>query len=258
MAEQLERRRVIVTGAARGIGAAVVRGFIARGARVVAMDVRDELGQSLAQSLGAECAYLHCDVSCKAEVDAAFDAAVARLQGLDALLNVAGIDRPGAAAEDIAEADWTLVLATNATGTFLTNQAACRIMQRGGGGAIVNFGSVAGVRGLPDRAAYSAAKGAVHAWTRAVAQAWGRYDITVNTIAPIMATEVATKFLDRLDAGSRAAYEATLAERIPLGGRMGEPLRDLVPLLAFLAGPGARYMTGQTFAVDGGMMMVGS
>ncbi|MET0984659.1 MAG: SDR family NAD(P)-dependent oxidoreductase [Steroidobacteraceae bacterium] len=256
----LGNRRVIVTGAARGIGAELVRGLVAQRARVVAMDVRDDAGRALVASFSdAHCTYLHCDVSQKREVEASFETAVKELSGLDVLVNAAGRDRPGPAPEDIPEEDWDYLFAIDAKGTFLTNQVACRTMKaQGTGGAIINFGSIAGVRGMHERAAYSAAKGAVHAWTRAAAQAWGRYGITVNAIAPIMATEVAQKFIDSLDAPARAAMEAEAKARIPMGGRMGDPATDLVPFLLFLASPAASYITGQTLAVDGGMMMLGS
>ncbi|MDB5575566.1 MAG: oxidoreductase [Bradyrhizobium sp.] len=250
-------RRAIVTGAARGIGAEVARGLAGAGARVVALDLRDDLGKALAQRSGGTIRYARCDVANKAQVDAAFADALGWLGGLDLLVHVAGLDKPGFAAEEISEDVWDLVMDVNAKGTFLTNQAACRAM-RDGGGAIVNFGSFAGIRGIAERAAYSAAKGAVLAWTRAVAQAWGRYDITVNAIAPTMRTEVADKYLDRLDPEQRRQVDAERARITPMGGRLGEVERDLMPLILLLAGDGGRYITGQTFSVDGGRTMLGA
>lgn len=247
--------RAIVTGAARGIGGAVARGLMAQGARVACLDVREELGAALAAE--GDGRFIRCDVSDKTAVEAAFDAAIGWLGGLDLLVHAAGLDKPGFAPEDIPEAAWDLVMDVNAKGTFLTNQAAARAMKAGTGGAIVNFGSLAGIRGMAERAAYSAAKGAVAAWTRAAAQAWGRHGITVNAIAPTMRTEVAEKYLASLDPDIRAAVDAE-RERLTPMGRLGDADTDLLPLVLLLAGPGGRYITGQTLSVDGGRTMLGA
>jgi NAD(P)-dependent dehydrogenase (short-subunit alcohol dehydrogenase family) len=247
--------KAIVTGAARGIGGAVARGLMASGAQVACFDVRDELGERVAGSGRGR--HFHCDVSDKTMVDSAFDAALQWLGGLDLLVHAAGLDKPGFAPEEIPEEIWDLVLDINAKGTFLTNQAAARAMMANGGGAIINFGSLAGIRGLEERAAYSAAKGAVAAWSRAAAKAWGPHNITVNVIAPTMHTEVAEKYLAGLPPGERANVDAE-RERITPMGRLGEVEQDLLPLIELLAGPGGRYITGQTLSVDGGRTMLGS
>jgi len=167
------------------------------------------------------------------------------------------MDKPGYTPEDLPEEVFDLVLSVNAKGTYLTNQAAFRLMKEKGG-AIVNMGSLAGIRGMPDRPAYSAAKGAVLAWTRAVATAWGPYDVTVNAIAPTMGTDVAERYLAQLDPEERRQLEEDRKRLSPLGGRLGKVEQDLLPLVRLLAGAGGRYMTGQTFAVDGGRTMLGS
>ncbi|HTU13102.1 MAG TPA: SDR family oxidoreductase [Allosphingosinicella sp.] len=247
--------RAIVTGAARGIGAVVAKGLMREGWRVACLDLRDELGQAVAGE--GEGRFIHCDIADKAAVDASFAAAVAWLGGLDLLVAAAGLDKPGHAPEDITEAAWDLVMGINAKGTFLTNQAAFRAMQAGGGGAIVNFGSLAGLRGTAERAAYSAAKAAVAGWSRAAAQAWGPSNVTVNVIAPTMHTEVAEKYLDGLGPEARAAFEAERTRITPMG-RLGDVAADLLPLVLLLAGPGGRYITGQTLSVDGGRTMLGA
>jgi len=249
--------RVVITGAARGIGADLARGLAAAGARVVCLDKREDRGREIAESIGAAARFLQCDVSDPASVAAAFAGAAAWLGGLGALVASAGLDKPGHAAEDIPPEIWDLVLAVNARGTFLTNQAAFRLM-KGQGGAIVNLGSFGGIRGMPDRAAYAAAKGAVFAWTRSVAQAWGPHDVTVNAIAPVMRTEAADRFIATLSEAERNAHEARVREITPMGGRLGDPTQDLLPLVQLLIGPGGRYITGQAFAVDGGRTMLGS
>jgi NAD(P)-dependent dehydrogenase (short-subunit alcohol dehydrogenase family) len=225
----------------------------------MALDVRAELGEALAAELGVNhCRFASCDVSSRATVEAAFAAAVEWLGGLDILINAAGIDKPGFAPEDVPDEAYDLVMNIDVRGTFLTNQAACHAMKAGGAsGAIINFGSAAGVRGFPDRPVYSAAKAAVQGWTRSVAQAWGKHDITVNAIAPIAATEVAQRYLDRFGPEARRAMEEERGRITPMGNRMGEVEQDLLPLILLLAGPGGRYITGQTLAVDGGRVMMG-
>jgi NAD(P)-dependent dehydrogenase (short-subunit alcohol dehydrogenase family) len=255
----LAGRRAIVTGAARGIGAVVAKGLVEAGARVFCLDVRKDAGEVLIARLGDDSArFRACDVADRDQVEAGFTAALDWMGGLDVLVSAAGLDKPGFAPEDVPESAFDLVMAVDVKGTFLTNQAACRAMKGAGGGAIINFGSMAGVRGMGDRPVYSAAKAAVQGWTRAVAAAWGPHDITVNAIAPTMATEVALKYLDRLSAEERAAADAARRRTTPLGGRLGDVERDLLPLILLLAGPGGRYITGQTLAVDGGRTMLGS
>jgi len=258
MSGELAGYRTIVTGGARGIGAVVARGFVEAGARVLILDKRDDLGGALVASLPADTArYRHCDVTDSAQIAAAFEEAACWMGGLDALVHSAGMDKPGYTPEDLPEEVFDLVLSVNAKGTYLTNQAAFRLMKEQGG-AIINMGSLAGIRGMPDRPAYSAAKGAVLAWTRAVAIAWGPYDVTVNAIAPTMGTDVAEHYLAQLDPEERRKLEEDRKRVSPLGGRLGEVEQDLLPLVRLLAGPGGRYMTGQTFAVDGGRTMLGS
>lgn len=246
--------RAIVTGAARGIGAVVAKGLMREGWRVACLDLREELGEAVA--LSGDGLFIRCDIADKAAVDAAFAQACAWLDGLDLLVAAAGLDKPGFAPENIPEAAWDLVMGINAKGTFLTNQAAFRAMQSNGG-AIINFGSLAGLRGTPERAAYSAAKAAIAGWSRAAAQAWGPCNVTVNVIAPTMHTEVAEKYLESLGPEARAAFEAERARVTPMG-RLGDVETDLLPLVLLLAGPGGRYISGQTLSVDGGRTMLGA
>lgn len=181
---EITGRRVIVTGGAGGIGAAVVRGYCAAGARVVSMDLQDEYGQQVAAEASdggpGGVTYLRTDVSDPSSVDRQFAAAVAILGGLDVLAHTAGVHR-AAPAEEIEDDDWTRILAVNAGGTMLTNRAAFEPMRAAGGGSIINFGSNAGLAGVAGAAAYSASKGAVHSWTRTVAREWGRHTTSVST-----------------------------------------------------------------------------
>lgn len=251
-------KRVILTGSASGIGASALKALVAAGAHVVGMDVADVAGAAVVSAVTAldgpgRAHYLHCDVSQRESVQAAFTDAVAWLGGLDALINVAGIERK-APAEDIAQVDWDLMFDVNARGTLNTNQAAF-VHLRDKGGRIVNFASAAGVMGVPGLAHYSAAKAAVLGWTRTAAKEWGRHGITVNAVAPGMWTPMYKHFRSRLDATQLAAHDAMMAGQIPLGGRLGDPDRDMAPVLVFLVSDGARFITGQTLAVDGGLMI---
>jgi NAD(P)-dependent dehydrogenase (short-subunit alcohol dehydrogenase family) len=251
----LEDRRIIVTGGASGIGAATVRAYAREGARVASLDVSDEAGRRVAAEAGPAVAYHHCDVSRRAEVLDVFARATAALGGLDVLAHVAGLER-GTPAEAIADDEWDLVFEVNVKGTLYTNQAAFPHMKECGG-RIINFGSGAAIRGQRGSAHYSAAKAAVMAWTRTVAQEWARYGITVNSVVPAIWTPMYDAHRARMSDEERAVHDLTMQHVVPLGGRLGDPDRDLAPVMVFLAGDAARFITGQAIAVDGGMIMLG-
>jgi NAD(P)-dependent dehydrogenase (short-subunit alcohol dehydrogenase family) len=234
------------------MGEAMVKDFARHGAKVVSLDITDDAGLRIAAEVGAS--YIHCDVSEEASVGLAFDQAIRQLGGLDVLVHAAGI-APGAPAEAITLSGWEKVFAVNARGTFLTNQAAfAHLKDRGG--RIINFASAAGITGLPNKAHYAATKGAVIAWTRTVAKEWGQYGITVNCIAPAIETPMYLKTRSLMSAEALAALDARLTADMPIDGKLGDPDRDLAPVLRFLAGPGSRFITGQIFSVDGGLTMV--
>jgi NAD(P)-dependent dehydrogenase (short-subunit alcohol dehydrogenase family) len=249
---EIDGLRIVVTGGASGMGEALVRDFARHQAKVVSMDIADEAGQAIAAAAGA--AFVHCDVSDEASVGSAFEQSARQLGGLDVLVHAAGI-APGATADQITLAGWEKVFAVNARGTFLTNQAAFEHL-KGHGGRIINFASAAGITGLPGKAHYAATKGAVIAWTRTVAKEWGQYGITVNCIAPAIDTPMYQKTRSLMSAEALAALDAKLAADMAIGGKLGDPDRDLAPVLRFLAGPGSRFITGQIFSVDGGLTMV--
>jgi NAD(P)-dependent dehydrogenase (short-subunit alcohol dehydrogenase family) len=175
---------------------------------------------------------------------------------LDVLIQAAGTVR-SSAAEVVFEDEIDLLFGANLKSTIFTNQAAFRLM-KAHGGRIINFGSASGILGNPRTPIYAAARGAVHSWTRSVAKGWGQYQITVNTIAPAMQTSlVAAGQADWTEEMKKAAA-AALAQRVPIDGKLGDPARDLVPTLLFLASSGARFITGQIIPVDGGLCMVGA
>jgi NAD(P)-dependent dehydrogenase (short-subunit alcohol dehydrogenase family) len=250
--------RVIITGGASGMGAALVRAFSRSGAHVVSMDIAAEAGAGIVAeanaSGGTPARFIPCDVTADASVSAAFAEAMTALGGLDTVIHAAGI-APGRPAEAITLDEWETVFAVNARGTFLVNQAAF-VHLRDKGGRIINFASSAGVKGQPNKAHYSATKGAVVAWTRTVAQEWGKYGITVNALAPAISTPMYAKTRSRMSPEVLAAHDARIAEDMPIDGRLGDPDRDLVPVVAFLSTEGARFITGQVIPVDGGLLMV--
>ncbi len=251
--------RIAVTGTAQGIGASTLRAYVAAGAEVAALDVN--AGDGAAAAAAADAAgsgtawFLRCDVSSRSSVEEAFGAVADKFAGhLDVLAHVAGIER-SAAAEDMTDAEWDAVFDVNVKGTLYTNQAAFRLM-RAHGGAIINFTSGAALKPYPHGAHYSASKAAVAAWTRTVANEWGRYGIRVNSVAPAIRTPMADAFLTRKSPAEVEAIRARHRQQIALGGQLGDPDTDLAPVMVFLAGPGSRFITGQIIAVNGGMEAV--
>jgi NAD(P)-dependent dehydrogenase (short-subunit alcohol dehydrogenase family) len=170
------------------------------------------------------------------------------------VFNIAGGARP-TAAELVTDEEWDWLFAINAKGTFITNQAAFPYL-KDKGGRIINFGSNAGAAGVIGLAHYGATKGAVMAWTRTLAKEWGKYGICVNAVAPGMWTPMYEGSRATFDAEGLAAHDRHMANIIPLGGKLGNPDQDLAPFMVFLAGDGARFITGQTLSVDGGLLMV--
>jgi NAD(P)-dependent dehydrogenase (short-subunit alcohol dehydrogenase family) len=244
-------RRVLVTGGATGIGAAAVQVLSAAGAQVAATY---HSTPPPADSPAAP--WLHCDVRDAAAVTETVRRAVEALGGLDVLVHAAGIWQAGIPGR-VEPDDLNFVLDTNLNSTVYTNQAAHTAMQERGG-QIINLGSAEGVMGSPISAGYAAAKAGVHAWTRSAAKAWASSNVTVNAIAPAMNTPGAQRLRDFLGPDAAPFLDQQLQASIPIGGRLGDPARDLGPMLVFLAGGGAHFITGQLLAVDGGLIMLGA
>jgi NAD(P)-dependent dehydrogenase (short-subunit alcohol dehydrogenase family) len=245
-------RRILVTGGATGIGAAAVEVLTAAGAQVAATYHQTPPPEDLAAE------WLQCDVREAEAVAAMVGAAAQRLGGLDVLVNAAGLWQAGVPGY-IGADDISFLLDTNIKATILTNQAAHAVMkdQEPKGGRIINFGSSEAVMGSPISAVYAATKGAVQAWTRSAAKAWAADHITVNALAPAVQTAGADRLREFLGADAAAMIDQQMQMMIPLGGTLGDPARDVGPMLVFLAGPGSGFITGQLLAVDGGLMMVG-
>jgi NAD(P)-dependent dehydrogenase (short-subunit alcohol dehydrogenase family) len=217
---------------------------------VALWDVDDDAGGRTAQALQAEgrqALYLHCDVSRKAEVDAALAATLARFGRVHALVCNAGIFRAGDFLQ-VSEADWDAVIGVNLKGAFLVGQAVARHMAAQGGGAIVHMSSVNGTMAIPGIASYNASKGGIDQLTRAMALALVDHGIRVNAVAPgTIATELARAAVLTSDEA-----RARILGRTPMR-RLGEP-EEVAEVVAFLLSEAASYMTGEIVFVDGGRM----
>lgn len=250
-------KRIIVTGGASGMGAALVRGYAREGAHVVSVDINPE-GESIAQqarsSAAGRVSFLRCDVGDEGDVGACVASAVETLGGLDVLVHAAGIC-PTTNAEDTSLELFERVMRINMTSTFLLNKAVFPHL-KDKGGKIINFASGMGVLGAASKAHYAASKGAVLAWTRSVAASWGKYGITVNAIAPAIWTPMYEETRATMTSAQLAEHDADQRKKRHIGGKLGDPERDFLPLMIFLASDGANYLTGQLYKIDGGGLML--
>jgi 3alpha(or 20beta)-hydroxysteroid dehydrogenase len=242
----------LVTGAARGTGAATARLFAAEGARVLVADLLDDLGASVAAELGESAAHVHLDVGSEDDWARATALAEARFGRLDVLVNNAGVLHI-AALDETALADFERVVRVNQTGTFLGMRAAVAPMRRAGGGAIVNVSSIDGLQGQNGLVAYAASKWAVRGMTRVAAIELGRFGIRVNAVCPEAGgPEMIRPFMpDGVDVELVAAGGQPLLA--PQRGRsIAERVGDVARLICFLASDEAASCTGGDFVVDGG------
>jgi 3-oxoacyl-[acyl-carrier protein] reductase len=247
VADLLAGQVAIVTGASRGIGRAIALQLAQVGARVVvnyasSSGAADELVSQIA-STGGEAISVKADVSQSDEIDALFSTVMDKWGRVDILVNNAGITRDALLLRMKLE-DWQATIDTNLTGVFLCTRVASKIMLKQKSGRIINIASVAGQIGNPGQANYSAAKAGVIGFTKTVAKELASRGITVNAVAPGF---IATDMTNDLKVEG-------ILQFIPLG-RYGQP-EDIAGMVKFLAAdPAAAYITGQTFNVDGGMVM---
>jgi 3alpha(or 20beta)-hydroxysteroid dehydrogenase len=234
---------VIITGAARGQGAREAELFASVGARVVATDVRDELGQKLAASLGERGAYLHHDVTNAEDWQRVIAFAQQSYGRVDVLVNNAGIYSPGSIEDTSYDSLMTTIL-VNQVGVFLGIQSVIAAMRAAGGGAIVNISSGAGLEGVAGIAAYSATKWAVRGLTKCAAKELADHGIRVNSVHPGL---IDTPMLDHNSAQMMDTYRTM----IPLKS-IGST-DDVANAVLFLASPAAKYITGAELAIDGGV-----
>lgn len=253
---RLDGRITLVTGAARGIGRAVVERFHAEGARVIVTDINDVDGQRVARALGDRAEYLHLDVSREDEWEAVAAHVADAYGSLDVLVNNAAItgllERGPHDPEHFHLASWRHVHAVNLDGVALGCKCAIRLMKRLGG-SIVNISSRSGMVGIPGASAYASSKAAVRNHTKSVALycAERGYGIRCNSVHP---GAILTPMWDVLlgEGPARDAAIAALAREVPLG-RMGRP-EDVAHAVLYLASDEASYVTGIELHVDGGIL----
>jgi NAD(P)-dependent dehydrogenase (short-subunit alcohol dehydrogenase family) len=241
----LQGKRILITGAARGLGRAFAEGALAAGARVALADILEDEGRATAQALGAT--FVPLDLAAPASVQACAAAAAAALGGLDGLVNNGAITNTGGrTAEELDIATWDRVMDVNVRGTWLMTLAALPHLRRSAGGRVVNIASDTALWGAPRLLAYVASKGAVIAMTRSLARELGDDAITVNAVAPGLTLVEATQYVP--EARHRHYVEGRALQR-------PQQPEDVCGTVLFLLSEAAGFVTGQLIPVNGGFVM---
>ena len=236
----------LITGASRGIGAAIADELAALGATVIGTATSDAGAQAIGERLAGQGGHgRRLDINEPGSIEGLIEAVSAEIGSISILVNNAGITRDNLLMR-MKDEDWQAVLDTNLTSVYRSSKAVMRGMMKARKGRIINIASVIGVTGNAGQANYAAAKAGIIAFSKSLAKEVGSRGITVNVVAPGF---IATDMTAHLPETTKQAMLAQIAL-----GRLGEPA-DIARAVAFLAGPSAAYMTGETLHVNGGMYM---
>ena len=245
----LHNKKAAITGAGSGIGLAIAQVFAQQGAEVYIMDVNEATAQAAVQSIidqGGKASAYACDISNQTQMKAIFQ----EIGALDILVNNAGIAHIGNA-ENTSEADFDRVMNVNVKGVYNCLHAAIPLMKAKGGGVILNMASIAATIGIPDRLAYSTAKGAVLSMTLATAKDYLKHNIRCNCISPARVhTPFVDGFLSKNYPGQEAEMYDKLSKTQPIG-RMAKP-SEVAYLALYLCSEEAGFITGCDYPLDGG------
>nr|WP_042186206.1 glucose 1-dehydrogenase [Kibdelosporangium sp. MJ126-NF4]CEL17144.1 3-oxoacyl-[acyl-carrier protein] reductase [Kibdelosporangium sp. MJ126-NF4]CTQ91627.1 3-oxoacyl-[acyl-carrier protein] reductase (EC 1.1.1.100) [Kibdelosporangium sp. MJ126-NF4] len=242
---RLAGKVALITGAARGQGAAVARRFVEEGARVTITDVLDEQGKELAAELGDAVVYQHMDVTSEGDWSAAVERTLVEFGGLNVLVNNAGILHLKSIVDTTVD-EYERVIKVNQLGTFLGMRAVIPALTDAGGGSIINVSSVEGLGGMAFLIAYTASKFAVRGMTKAAAVELGHLNIRVNSVHPgVIDTQMVREAVSGVEVDV-----SRVGKRVPLR-RCGQP-EEIADLQVFLASDESSYSTGAEFVADGG------
>jgi dihydroanticapsin dehydrogenase len=249
---RLSKRKALLVGAATGIGKETAFSFAREGADLVIADINESGAKKTVDEIKAVSKavdYVPIDVTDEQKVAAAVEYAVTKLNGLDIVVNLAGLQRSGVVSE-FPTASWDDIFNVNVRGQFLVIRYALPALKLSKHASIINMASIAGLRGGPGMTAYSASKGAVIAFSRALAMELAP-GIRVNSVCPgwidTPFNQAAIDFMGGID-----RLNALVASSVPLG-RQGRP-KEIAPIIVFLASDDSSYMTGQSVVIDGGQI----
>ena len=239
---RLDGKVALITGAAAGIGYAIAELYAAQGANLVLLDLSEEV-RNVAQKLPGDHLAISCNVADVAQIQKAVDDAVKKYGKIDILVNNAGVALLNKASE-VSEKEWDTTMAVNLRAPFFLAQAVAKVMEKNGGGQIVNLASQASVIALDRHVAYCASKAALVSMTKVLAIEWARAGITVNAISP---TVVETALGKKAWAGE---VGEAMKQKIPVG-RFAQP-EEIASAALYLVSQHTRIMTGSNLIVDGG------